>query len=64
MLHTRRLQSNNYSFELIVGITVKFKGESECRWASGVGGNSTTYSGYEKYFEYYQTVFGSTCKLI
>ena len=64
MLHPRRLQSNNYTFECIVGIIVKFKGEAECRWTESEDGQSDThYRGYEKYFENSETVFGGTGEL-
>jgi hypothetical protein len=72
MLNPRRLQTNNYTIECIVGITVKFKGEAECKWTerrtamrNGKSQTvSTHYRGYEKYFENSQTVFGGTGKLI
>ena len=72
MLHPGRLQSNNYTFECIVGITVKFKGEAECKWTEtrtlSRNGRSETvyidYRGYEKYFENSNTVFGGTGELI
>ena len=65
------MQSNNYTFECIVGITVKFKGEAECRWSESrtvsTDGNSQTesthYRGYEKYFTNNETVFGGTGEL-
>jgi hypothetical protein len=72
MLHPRRLQTNNYTIECIVDITVKFKGEAECKWTETttetINGKSETvssnYRGYEKYFENNQRVFGGTGKLI
>ena len=53
------LQSNSYTFECILGITVKFKGEAECKWIE----DKTTKRGYEKYFENSNTVFGGTGEL-
>jgi len=72
MLHTRRLQTNNYTFECIAGITVKFTGEAECQWTETTSvyrnGKSKReaklYRGYEKYFENSDTVFGSTGEFI
>jgi N-glycosylase/DNA lyase len=71
MLCTRRLQTNNYTFECIVGITVKFTGEAECQWTeTSVYRNgktereATIYRGYEKYFENSETLFGGTGELI
>ena len=53
------LQSNSHTFECILGITVKFKGEAECKWIE----DKTTKRGYEKYFENSNTVFGGTGEL-
>jgi hypothetical protein len=66
------LQTNNYTFECIVGITVKFTGEAECQWTETTSvyrngnpeGEATLYRGYEKYFENSETVFGGTGELI
>jgi hypothetical protein len=64
MLHTRRQQANNCSFECIVGITVTFRGESQCSFPESIVDIYRPYTGYDKYFENSQTVFGGTGKLI
>jgi hypothetical protein len=62
---------NNHTFECILGIIVKFKGEAECKWTERRTvtrhGKSETvtrhYRGYEKYFENSNRVFGGTGEL-